>query len=192
MTEALMDHRSELALEVRPSHEEVRPLAALFAEPTVATGGGAPIHPGAVEFYHRDQSSFAGDHADFLVWLTTLSVLAALCIVEFRRTTSWNRKHFADAYNAKMVILMREAETSSSPSELVPIHVELTAMMAAIIQDMAGDKISQESFQSLNTVWQFSMESLVRRQYALDHQREKPEEIPQWPLARLLHPRTRN
>jgi len=192
ITQALMDHRSELALEVRPSHQEVRPLAALFAEPTVATGGGAPIHPGAVEFYHRDQSSFAGDHADFLVWLTSLFVLVALCTVEFRRTINWNRKHFADAYNAKMLTLMREAETSSCASELVPIHVELTAMMAAIIQDLAGDKITQESFQSLNTVWQLSMESLVRRQYALDHQRDKPEEIPQWPLARLLHPRTRN
>jgi hypothetical protein len=145
-----------------------------------------------VEFYHRDQSSFAADHADFLVWLTSSFVLVTLCLVEFRRTAKWNRKHFADAYNAKMVTLMREADTSTSASELVPIHTELTGMVAVLIEDLAGDRISPESFQSLNTVWQLSMESLVRRQYALDHQPDERKETPQWPLARLLHPRTRN
>jgi hypothetical protein len=91
-----------------------------------------------------------------------------------------------------MVTLMREAETSLSASELVPIHTELTGMIAAMIQDLARDKVSQESFQSLNTVWQLTMESLVRKQYALDNQPDERKDIPQWPLARLLHPRTRN
>jgi len=188
ITEALIDHRSELALDVRPSHEEVRPLATRVEAPAVGAGG-APIHPGAVEFYHRDQSSFAGDHADFLVWFTSVFVIVTLWILEFRRSTNDGRKRFADVYNVKMVALMHEADTSSSVSQLPPVHAELTAMMTAVIEDLGQDKISQESFQSFHTVWQLAMETVARRQFVLETQAEKPPEAPQWPLARLLYPR---
>jgi TRAP-type uncharacterized transport system substrate-binding protein len=190
ITEALIDHQSELALDVRPSHAEVRPLAARVEPPTVG-GGGAPIHPGAVEFYHRDQSSFVGDHADFLVWLAAVIVFVSFWTLQLRRTMNWNRKHFADNYNVKMVALMHEAETSTSVPQLPPIHAELTALMAAVIGDLRQDKISQESFQLFHTVWQLSMETVARRQFTLENQTAEPPEVPQWPLAKLLHPRNK-
>jgi hypothetical protein len=106
-----------------------------------------PLHPGAAQFYTRNQPPLILAWADTLSLFITLLLLASSGLLTLLRWRRQQRKFRVDRYYAELQALSRRLEAAASTSELQVLRHELLALRRRAIDDlMAGRLESNESF----------------------------------------------
>jgi uncharacterized protein len=76
VTQVLLERRQEMMEEIPASMTEVRLLLVHTRRPEPQSGLGPPLHPGALDFYNRDNPSFLLAHADYVGLILTVGLMA--------------------------------------------------------------------------------------------------------------------
>ncbi|MDX2096391.1 MAG: TAXI family TRAP transporter solute-binding subunit, partial [Leptolyngbyaceae cyanobacterium bins.59] len=129
------------------------PLASYITQPTIGSGTGLPIHPGAQTFYDRDKPPFYQENADFLGLILSLSLLTWSSLSWLKSRFLQGQKDEADEYIERVVYLMNAEKNPET-------RRELRMVLSDAVQALVDEKISLDSFQSFRVVWQIAMDEI--------------------------------
>jgi uncharacterized protein len=158
ITEILMEHRQEMTGEIPVQMPEVRSLLAQIQRPKPQAGLGPALHPGAASYYDRDKPSFLLAHADYVGLILTVGLMVGSWIWQLKLWMERLQKNNADNYSSRAVALMSSAQSSKSVAALDDIWRELLATLTAAVQDLAADKLSEQSFESFRSILRIAMD----------------------------------
>jgi uncharacterized protein len=158
VTGALIDNRQEIAESIPEDSAQVRLLLAQVRKPESRAELGPVMHPGALKFYDRDKPPFILRHADYIRLILAVTVMFGSWIWEFRTWIQRKQKKRADEYSNQAVALINAARESKSPAALEEIRSQLLGLLAAAVDELDNDKLSEGSFHSFRDILQIGLE----------------------------------
>jgi hypothetical protein len=170
-TRILDENRQAIAEAIPEDHEDVKPLVASITRPTIS-GNNAPLHPGALAHYERDEPSFIQEYADFVGLLLTVGLLLGSWIWEIKRWVERRKKNVADEYIQTAINLI---DNPSDPTELLN---QLDDVFEKAAKGLIDENISQESFRTFNEAYKTVREVLERREKGIRKGRIQPPPPP--------------
>ena len=109
-------------------------LAPAYETTVAATSARIPIHPGAIDYYEREQHSFVDRYGD------TLYLLAALAGGLFS-TVAWLRQRWAglrreriDEVTDRLLAIIDEARALSDPAAIEALNIEIDRLATEVVR----------------------------------------------------------
>ena len=168
ITEVINERRQQIADQIAPENETVKPLVANIADPRRAGSRDVPLHPGALAYYERDRPSFIQENADFVGLLLTLGLLGGSWLWQFKNWLERRKKDYADLYIKRTLDVMK----ASAAPELK--QQDLDRVFREAGSDLVNEKISQESFRTFNEAYKTVRETIESEKLlSLQDQREQ-------------------
>jgi uncharacterized protein len=161
ITRVLNEHRRELMAAIPDGHPEISPLVASIAQPSVTGGTGMPLHPGAADYYNRNNPSFIQENADYVGLLLTLVLLLGSWGWELKNWLEHSRKNLADEYVGKVIDLMKSVQNKQLDPKDALDAIDRTFGEAA--NALVDEGISQESFRTFNEAYKTVREVIIRK-----------------------------
>jgi uncharacterized protein len=161
ITTILNERRRELMAAIPAGNPEVPPLVASIAQPSVTGGTGMPLHPGAANYYNRNNPSFIQENADYVGLLLTLVLLLGSWGWELKNWLERSRKNLADEYVGKVIGLMKSVQSSELAPQEALEAIDRTFGEAA--DALVDEGISQESFRTFNEAYKTVREVIIRK-----------------------------
>lgn len=146
ITSVLFENRRELAMRM--------PLAAFISQPAFDKGTPMPVHPGAMEYYNREQPSFLEAKAEFLALLLSLAVVLATISIAVKRHLDERMKARIEDYAAELLELEKEAKMAKSIPELNTQKDRLTELLARVVEDSRRRRVRPDGLHLFAFVWE--------------------------------------
>lgn len=146
VTAVLFENRRSLTLRI--------PLAAFIAQPTIEAGTLIPVHPGALEYYNREQPSLLEEKAEFLALLLSLGVVFVTAGLAVKRRLDESKKSRIEDYAAQLLDVEGDAKASRTIPELNRQKERLTVLLARVVDDMRARRVNAEGLQLFAFVWE--------------------------------------
>lgn len=167
LTEVLMESKQEMAAQVPPDLEDVKPLFSYISRPTDRSGIGTALHPGVIAYYERDKQSFIQENAEYLGFLLTLTLLGWSWLSEAKNWISGRQKDAADAYISVVLELMNDKS-----SDVDQLLIDLDRVFERIANDLVNERVSQESFVTFHEAFKTARETIERKRQLVRQQRK--------------------
>lgn len=158
ITKILYDRRQLIAEAIPNEQADVKSLIAYISRPTDKTGVSAPLHPGAIAYYNRDQPSFIQENADYVALILTVILLLWSWLSELKSWIESQKKDAADIYIGVVLELMNDRTT-----DINTLQQDLDRVFAKVAKDLVEENISQESFRTFNEAYKNAVEGIERR-----------------------------
>lgn len=159
LTRILQDRKMELVAEYPPAFTlESTPSQNIL---------GWPMHPGAEQYYNKNQPNFWVQYAELLGLFLSLGVLVVSGIWQLRLWLIGRQKNRADMYNLQLLDLIETIQNTQDLEELNQTRQQLFIILQAVVIDLDKDRISPESFQSFTLPWEVAITTLRHRETIL-------------------------
>lgn len=156
ITRVLQKHKMELVAQYPPAYSITPPQSQDFL--------GWPLHPGAEQYYNKNQPSFWVQYAELLGLFLSLGVLAASGVWQLRLWLIGRQKNRADMYNLQLLDLIKTIQSTHDLGQLNQARQSLFKILEAVVIDLDKDRISAESFQSFTLPWEVAITTLRHRE----------------------------
>lgn len=173
ITRVLMERRQEIAAAIADEAADVRPLVASIHRPDVENTLGSPLHPGAQAYYDRNKPSFLQENADFVALILTVILLLSSWLWQLKQWVERKRKNQADLHSQAVIDLMRQLPETSSLKELEERRQALLVILEQAVNDLDEDRITDDSFQSFQVIWQIALDAVRERWSALARSQQR-------------------
>ncbi|KPK44392.1 MAG: hypothetical protein AMJ65_03160 [Phycisphaerae bacterium SG8_4] len=161
ITRTLYEHRNELitanCLAVHMSRPD-KPEEMLF-----------PLHAGARAYYNRDKPGILITYADLLTLSFSVTVLCVSGIWHLRLRLAQRRKDRADTYNLEILNLVDRVRKIEDPRELEEVRQGLFDIFRRVVEDVAHERVSTESFQLFAFPWEMAIGAIRHRELTLSN-----------------------
>jgi len=161
ITRTLCEHRNELitanSLAVHMSRPD-KPEEMLF-----------PLHRGASAYYNRDKPGLLITYADLLTLSFSVTVLCVSGIWHLRLRLAQRRKDRADTYNLEILNLVDRMREIEDPGELEAVRQGLFDIFRRVVEDVAHERVSTESFQLFAFPWEMAIGAIRHREFTLSN-----------------------
>ncbi len=159
LTSVLFENRRDLSIY---SH-----LANFIAKPGLEGGTILPVHPGALNYYNRDQPSFLQQNAEVIGVLFSILAVSFSGLMWLRRSWLERQKGRADVYNLDLVKIARRALDLTDAEELRRLNRKLYDMLEQVVHDLDEDRIDGEGFHYFAFTWEMAMKTISEAARAL-------------------------
>jgi type II secretory pathway pseudopilin PulG len=156
ITDVLMVHRQEMAAEI--TEAPVRALLSNIRKPEGAMGLAVAVHPGALAYYNPNPTSFVTSHPDLIGFLVLAAAVAWLWMGSLRRVREAMQKARARDYQTTIQQLVTEIRSSATEEQLAPVRAELVLILNSAIRDLGNNRITEDSFQAIQVIWQVAID----------------------------------
>jgi TRAP transporter TAXI family solute receptor len=128
ITQTLFQMRSRLA--------RVTPLANRMQaiDPDDATGAALPYHPGAIDYFAREQKTFIERYADWVYILMFAGGGVASTLAWIRQRMAKSRREMVDNLLERLLALLAETRCARSNHELDNIAAEIDSLVASTVR----------------------------------------------------------
>ena len=159
ITRILHEHRNELV--------EKSPLAAEIKPPDEPEKILFPLHLGAKAYYNREKPGFLVTYADPLTLFFSIAVLSVSGMWHLRLRLEQQQKNRADKYNLEILNLVEQLRKIENPHELQRVRQKLFDIFKRVLEDLAQDRVSTESFQLFTFPWEMAIGAMRHREWIL-------------------------
>lgn len=156
ITRVLQKHKMELVAQYPPAFN--------IEPPQSQEVLGWPLHPGAEQYYNKNQPSFWVQYAELLGLFLSLGVLGVSGIWQLRLWLIGRQKNRADMYNLQLLDLIKTIQSTHDLEQLHQARQSLLEILEAVVIDLDKDRISPESFQSFTMPWDVAITTLRHRE----------------------------
>lgn len=146
ITSVLFENRRDLALRM--------PLATFITQPSISTGTLMPVHPGALEYYEREQPSFLEAKAEFLALLLSLAVVIGSILLAAKRRLDDRKKARIEDYAAELLEVEKAAKACPTIPDLNKQKDRLTELLSRVVEDMRARRVNAEGLQLFAFIWE--------------------------------------
>ena len=152
LTSVLFGNRRDLSIY---SH-----LANFISKPDLDGGTILPVHPGAMNYYNRDQPTFLQENAEVIGVLFSIMAVLFSGVMWLRRRWLERQKGRADVYNLDLVDIARAARKAKAAGELAGLRKQLYAMLEQVVHDLDEDRIDGEGFTYFAFTWDVALRAI--------------------------------
>jgi hypothetical protein len=139
-----------------------------------------PLHRGARAYYNRDKPGILITYADLLTLSFSVTVLCVSGIWHLRLRLAQRRKDRADTYNLEILNLVDRVHKIDDHGELEEVHQCLFDIFRRVVEDVAQERVSSESFQLFAFPWEMAIGAIRHRELTLSNQNVRtPDSDPQ-------------
>jgi TRAP transporter TAXI family solute receptor len=146
LTRILFENRLDLVIRFA--------LASAIHKPDIETGLSIPLHPGAEQYYNRDQPSFLQENAEPIALLITIAAMIFSGLLALRSRLTGGQKNRMDSYNYMLLEIADQARASNSHDELRRLKDELFGILETVVRALDTDEVTEEGFQSFSLLWE--------------------------------------
>jgi TRAP transporter TAXI family solute receptor len=172
ITRTLYEHRNELIT--------ANSLAVHMSRPNKPEEMLFPLHRGARAYYNRDKPGILITYADLLTLSFSVTVLCVSGIWHLRLRLAQRRKDRADTYNLEILNLVDRVHKIDDHGELEEVHQCLFDIFRRVVEDVAQERVSSESFQLFAFPWEMAIGAIRHRELTLSNQNVRtPDSDPQ-------------
>lgn len=185
ITRILYDYRNELAA--------LNPRAATIGPASEIDTLGLPLHPGAANYYNKNEPTFLERYAESMAFLITVAGIILSFLWQVRSQLTKKQKNRADAYNLKVLDLVERIASCQDLESLEGVRRQLFEIFKQVVQDLDEDRLTPEAFQSFAVSWQVTINSIHHREILILNQRgstphplgsaERAVQPPAWPVT---------
>jgi len=129
-----------------------------------------PLHRGARAYYNRDKPHILVTYADPVALGLSFTVLCVSGIWHLRLRLAQNRKDRADTYNLEILNLVDRVRKIKDPAELEEVRQGLFDIFRRVVEDVARERVSTESFQLFAFPWEMAIGAIRHRELTLANQ----------------------
>lgn len=155
LTRILFEHRLDLTIRFA--------LASAIKEPDESEGAGIPLHPGAIQYFTRDEPSFIQENAEPLALLVTVLAMLVSSLFALRSRFDSARKDRMDSYNYALLDIADAARSTSDQKRLIELKAELFSNLEKAVIALDSDEVTEKGFQSFSLLWE-SVNEIIRDQ----------------------------
>lgn len=163
VTQTLYEHRNELIT--------ANCLAVYMSRPDKPEELLFPLHSGARAYYNRNKPGLLITYADLLTLLFSVTVLCVSGIWHLRLRLAQRRKDRADTYNLEILNLIDRVRRIDDPSDLERVRQSLFDIFRRVVEDVAHERVSTESFQLFAFPWEMAIGAIRHRELTLCNNR---------------------
>jgi TRAP transporter TAXI family solute receptor len=127
-TQYLFQMRSRLAAVTRAANFMKAP------ETETSTSAMLPNHPGAVDYFQREQQNFVERYGDWLYLLAFLGSGIASVLAWVRQRFLRRRREEIDDVLDRLLIILAEARAADAPARLDALSVEIDGLLAVAVE----------------------------------------------------------
>jgi len=156
LTRILFENRLDLVIRFA--------LASAITKPPVDEGLSVPLHPGAEQYYNRDQPSFLQENAEPLALIVTLAAMLGSGLVALRSRLLNNQKNRMDSYNFMLLDIADQAQSTERSEDIEKLKQQLFGILETVVRALDTDEVTEEGFQSFSLLWE-SVRELINDRY---------------------------
>jgi len=153
ITHAIYEHKVELIGR--------DPNAAKIGLPHSGEDLGLPLHPGAEEYYNRDEPKWYEDWEAISIIISMAIFIIGLIAAKWRNYSK--KKERAGIHNREILNLIREVQ-STLPDQLKDDRQKLLNIFKKAIEDLEEGNISKESFDLFAFPWEMAISAIRHRE----------------------------
>jgi TRAP transporter TAXI family solute receptor len=161
----LHQNRAELVAEY--------PYAARMKDP-LSEGACISMHPGAIDFYNRNEPPFLVKHAELLALLLTVAILVGSGILRLHMYVKDQEKERADKYNLDILALVEKVHAAEDREALEAIRQSLLGIFRELVEDLDRDRISMDFFPAFTFSWNIALRAVQHRETLLVERPDPP------------------
>ncbi len=158
ITRVLFEWRANLVAE--------SPLAGFIRPINGAETLAFPVHEGAQRYYDREKPSFFRENARTLSGLLYVIALLTSAGFALRARFLRARRVRMGKYNLKLMDIAEQARDPSWSNRLDELRDRLIDMLREVVNDLDGERVTQEEFEHFSFTWQ-AVDTLVRERITM-------------------------
>ena len=151
-TRVLFEQRKELL--------EKSTLSSFVEVPDRSKGTSIPLHPGALQYYERDEPSFLQEQAEPMAFVVTIM---AVIFSGFMRLANRRQKALLQVYNTELGEILKAAEHLTDKEQLQVMADHLNDIFKKIAKDRTRGKLTAEDFDFIAFTWQMARDEVNER-----------------------------
>lgn len=155
LTKILFEHRLDLVVRFE--------LATAITAPQRNAGLTIPLHPGAEQFYDRDEPNFLQENAEPLALIVTLLTILISGLFTLRGRFNSDQKNRADVFNQELINISTNALNAHNVSELDELTKQLDAILQEVVHALDTDEVTEDGFQSFSFLWEVARQKIKER-----------------------------
>lgn len=155
LTKVLFEHRLDLVVRFE--------LATAITAPQRNAGLTIPLHPGAEQFYDRNEPNFLQENAEPLALIVTLLTILISGLFTLRGRFNSDQKNKGDVYNKELINISTKAINAQNTSELDELSKQLDAVLQEVVHALDTDEVTEDSFQSFSFLWEVARQKIKER-----------------------------
>lgn len=155
LTKILFEHRLDLVVRFE--------LATAITAPQRNAGLTIPLHPGAEQFYDRDEPNFLQENAEPLALIVTLLTILISGLFTLRGRFNSDQKNRADVFNKELINISTNARNAQNVSELDELTKQLDTILQEVVHALDTDEVTEDGFQSFSFLWEVARQKIKER-----------------------------
>lgn len=155
LTKILFEHRLDLVVRFE--------LATAITAPQRNAGLTIPLHPGAEQFYDRNEPNFLQENAEPLALIVTLLTILISGLLTLRGRFNSDQKNKSDVYNKVLINISSHARKAQSISELDELSKQLDTILQEVVHALDTDEVTEDGFQSFSFLWEVARQKIKER-----------------------------
>lgn len=109
-------------------------LAPAYDTTVAATSARIPIHPGAIDYYEREQHSFVDRYGDTLYLLAALAGGLFSAVAWLRQRLAGLRRERIDEITDRLLEIIDQARTLRDPSAIEALNIEIDRLATDVVR----------------------------------------------------------
>lgn len=166
LTSILFERRRDLI--------DLTSLAGFIASPDQTGGTALPVHPGAQQFYNREEPTFLQEQAEPIALIVSI---LAIIISGILRITAQRKKRRIDQINRELLDIYHAVTSSTATEELTGIRNRMMQILDSVVDGAEIGEISHEGLEVLSFTWE-AVNNAITEMYDVVAD-EKPSASPQ-------------
>ena len=155
LTRVLFENRTDLIVRF--------PLADRIKVPDIESGLKLPLHPGASDYFSRNEPSFIQENAEPLALLVTVIMMLSSALIALRTRFVAKQKNKADQYNYQALEIGLKIKGARTTVELNQYHNDMQELLKRAVVALDVDEVSDAGFQSFAFIWQTVADELEEK-----------------------------
>jgi len=109
-------------------------LAPAYETTAAATSARIPIHPGAIDYFEREQHSFIDRYGDTIYLIAAVAGALGSAVAWLRQRLARLRRERIDEVTDRLLAIIEEAPTLRDPASIEALHVEIDRLAADVVR----------------------------------------------------------
>ncbi len=160
LDDEVVNQFTRVLFEQRKDLLEKSTLSSYVQAPDRQKGTSIPIHPGASQYYDRNEPSFLQEQAEPMALVITLLAVLFSGIMQLARR---RQKTLLQAYNAELGSILKSAEHLIDKDQLQTMADHLNDVFKKIAKDRTRGKLTAEDFDFIAFTWQMARDEVNER-----------------------------
>jgi len=117
-----------------------------------------PVHPGASEYFFRENPSFWQQNAELIALIITIIAISGSIVINIQNQSKRQR---VNDYNRRLLAIRLKIENAKDSLQLKQLKEELNGFIGRVVEDAIHSRISTDGFEFFSFTWE-NVKSLMR------------------------------